>query len=86
MPLTLEILTKKDCCLCDEAKIIVDRVLKNYPAALLIITDIESDDNLFEQYKERIPVLKINDEEHFVFKVHEITLQKKLDKILREEK
>jgi len=81
MPITLEILTKQDCCLCDEAKIIVDRVLEDYTARL-IITDIESDADLFERYKERIPVLKINGEEHFVFKVHEITLRKKLDKIL----
>ncbi len=83
MPIALEILTKKDCCLCDEAKIIVDRVLKDY-SAQLTVTDIESDNDLFELYKERIPVLKINDEEHFVFKVHEITLRKKLDKILQE--
>ncbi len=80
MPITLEILTKRDCCLCDEAKIIVDRVLEDY-AARLIVTDIESDADLFERYKERIPVLKINGEESFVFKVHEITLRKKLDKI-----
>jgi len=85
MPITLEILTKRDCCLCDEAKTIVDRVLSDYPAQL-IITDIESDPDLFEQYKERIPVLKINGEEHFVFKVHEITLRKKLDKIQKERK
>ncbi len=85
MPITLEILTKKDCCLCDAAKIIIDRVLKDYQARL-VITDIESDNDLFEQYKERIPVLKINGEEHFVFKVHEITLRKKLDKIIRQEK
>jgi glutaredoxin len=85
MPITLEILTKTDCCLCDEAKIVIDRVLKDYQARL-IITDIESDDDLFEQYIEKIPVLKINGEEHFVFKVHEITLRKKLDKIIRQEK
>ena len=85
MSLTLEILTKKDCCLCDEAKIIIDRVLQDYDARL-IVTDIESDNDLFAQYKERIPVLKINNEEHFVFKVHEITLRKKLDKIIRQEK
>jgi len=82
MPITLEILTKQDCCLCDEAKIIIDRVLEDYPTRL-IITDIESDADLFEQYKERIPVLKINGEEHFVFKVHEITLRKKLDKMIQ---
>jgi glutaredoxin len=85
MPITLEILTKKDCCLCDDAKTIIDRVLQDYDARL-IITDIESDTDLFEQYKEKIPVLKINGEEHFVFKVHEITLRKKLDKILQQKK
>jgi glutaredoxin len=85
MPITLEILTKKDCCLCDEAKIIIDHVLKDYRARL-VVTNIESDDDLFDKYKERIPVLKINGEEHFVFKVHEITLRKKLDKIIRQEK
>ena len=83
MPITLEILTKQDCCLCDEAKIIIEHVLEDY-AARLIITDIESEDHLFDQYKERIPVLKINGKESFVFKVHEITLRKKLDKILSE--
>ena len=80
MPITLVILTKQDCCLCDEAKIIIDRVLEDYTAQL-IITDIESDPDLFERYKERIPVLKIDGEESFVFKVHEITLRKKLDKL-----
>jgi len=85
MPITLEILTKKDCSLCDEAKIIIDRVLEDYRARL-VITDIESDTDLFEKHKERIPVLKINGEEHFVFKVHEITLRKKLDKIIRQGK
>lgn len=84
-PIILEILTKEDCCLCDEAKSTVDRVLKDYPAQL-ILTDIESDPDLFERYKEKIPVLRINGKESFVFKVHEITLRKKLDKIVREEK
>jgi hypothetical protein len=85
MSITLEILTKEDCCLCDDAKIIVDRVIEDYPARL-VVTDIESGADLFEQYKERIPVLRINGEEHFVFKVHEVTLRKKLDKILKESK
>ena len=84
-PITIEILTKKDCCLCDEAKIIVDRVLEDY-AAQLILTDIESDPDLFEKFKERIPVVRINGEESFVYKVHPITLRKKLDKIMQEKK
>ena len=80
--ITLEILTKKDCSLCDTAKGILERVVGDYPARLLV-TDIESDAELFQNYKERIPVVRINGKESFVYKVHEITLRKKLDKVLK---
>lgn len=81
MAIQIEILTKKDCCLCDDAKEIVEQVIPDYPASL-ILTDIESDPVLYESYKERIPVVRINGEESFVYKAHEITLRKKLDKIM----
>jgi len=77
----IEILTKQDCFLCDEAKEVVTRVLPDYPVRL-IMTDIESDSKLFDQFKERIPVVHINGEESFIYKAHEITLRRKLDKIL----
>jgi len=77
----IEILTKKDCCLCDDAKEIIEKVLPDFPASLTT-TDIESDPSLFETYKERIPVVRLNGEESFVYKVHEITLRKKLEKLL----
>lgn len=79
--ITIEILTKADCSLCVTAKEVVDRALKDY-AADLILTDIESDPNLFEQYKEKIPVVRINGQESFVYKVHETTLRKKLDRLI----
>ncbi len=79
--ITIEILTKKDCPLCDTAKEIVERVLPDFPVQLKM-TDIESDDGLFATYHEKIPVVRINGEESFVYKVHEITLRKKLEKIL----
>ena len=81
MTINIEILTKKDCCLCDDAREIVKRVLPDYPANL-ILTDIESDPVLYETFKERIPVVRINGEESFVYKAHEITLRKKLDKLM----
>ncbi len=81
MTINIEILTKKDCCLCDDAKEIVERVLSDYPANLTL-TDIESDPALFDSYKERIPVVRINGEEIFVYKAHETTLRKKLDKLV----
>ena len=78
--IVIEILTKKDCCLCDEIKEIANKVLPDYPARL-IITDIESDPTLYEKFKERIPILKINDIESFVYKTHEISLRRKLDQL-----
>ena len=78
--IVIEILTKKDCCLCDEIKEIVNKVLPDYPARL-IITDIESDPILHEKFKERIPILKINNIESFVYKAHERSLRRKLDQL-----
>ena len=85
MPATIviEILTKNDCCLCDDIKEIVNRVLQDYPAKLLI-TDIESDPALYEKFRERIPILKINGVESFVYKSNETTLRHKLDRLKQE--
>ena len=82
MPATIviEILTKQDCTLCDEAKKVVTKVLPDYPARL-VMTDIELDPKLFEKFKERIPVVRINGEESFVYKTHEVTLRRKLDRL-----
>ena len=78
--IVIEILTKRDCCLCDDIKEVVNRVLPNYPAKL-VVTDIESDPTLYEKFKERIPVLKINGIESFVYKTNETTLRHKLDRL-----
>ena len=77
----IEILTKQDCFLCDEVKDVVTRVLPDYPVRL-IMTNIESDSKLFDQFKEKIPVVRINGEESFIYEAHETTLRRKLDKIL----
>ena len=81
--ITIEIMTKKDCSLCDIAKTVVEKVLPDYPARM-ILTDIESDPELFDLYKEKIPVGLINGKESFVYKIHEVTLRKKLEKILND--
>lgn len=78
---TIEVMTKKDCCLCDDAKEIIEQVIAEFQAELKM-TDIESDPELFERYKEKIPVVLINGEESFVYKVHPVTLRKKLEHAL----
>ena len=79
--ITIEVMTKKDCSLCDDAKEIIEQVIAEMPAELQM-TDIESDPGLFERYKEKIPVVLINGQESFVYKVHPVTLRKKLEKLL----
>ena len=79
--ITIEVMTKQDCCLCDDAKEIIKQVIAEFPAELKM-TDIESDPELLERYKEKIPVVLINGEESFVYKVHPVTLLKKLEKLL----
>jgi len=81
--IVIEILTKSDCCLCDDIKEVVNKVLPDYPAKL-VMTDIESDPTLYEKFKERIPVLKINGIESFVYKTNETTLRHKLDRLKQE--
>ncbi len=81
--LTLELMTKKDCHLCDVAKETIDRVIRKFQARL-ILTDIESSPDLMEQYSERIPVLLIEGKESFVYKVHEVTLRRKMERALKE--
>jgi glutaredoxin len=80
--ITIEIMTKIDCCLCDEAKKVIEQVTAELPAKIKM-TDIESDPELFERYQEKIPVVLINGEESFVYKVHPVTLRKKLEKLLK---
>ena len=64
-------------------KKIVARVLPDYPAKL-VMTDIEFDKTLYEKFKERIPILKVNGIESFVYKTNETTLRHKLDRLKQE--
>ena len=81
--IVIEILTKSDCSLCDDMKKVINRVIKDY-SLKLVTTDIESDPTLYDKFKERIPVLKINGVESFVYKINEITLRHKLDRLKQE--
>ena len=38
----IEVMTKKECCLCDDAKQVIERVIGDFPAELRM-TDIESE-------------------------------------------
>ena len=52
------------CCLCDEARVIIERVLERVPFELSE-RNIEADETLLHRYLERIPVVTIDGREAF---------------------
>ncbi len=74
---TVEIYSKADCCLCDEARAVLDKVRADIPFDLQEV-DIESDAELLRRYEEQIPVVFIGGFKAFKFRVDEAELRRKL--------
>ena len=69
--------SKPDCHLCDIAKERILNAQKQIYFDLKTI-DITTDSDLFETYKERIPVVLVNGEEAYAYRVSEKGLIKKI--------
>jgi glutaredoxin len=69
---------KPGCHLCDDARVILERVGAPYAEV-----DITSDDALHAAYLERIPVVTLDGEERFEYFVDEAALRRLLDKVSR---
>jgi hypothetical protein len=65
------------CHLCDDARVVLERVRAELPFALLE-RDIERDDALMRAYLERIPVVALDGEELFDLFVDEAELRRRL--------
>ena len=68
------------CCLCDEARAVLDRVRAVIPFEL-VERDIETDDALLVRYMERIPVVSLDGEELFDYAVDEAVLRERLGRV-----
>ena len=77
----VEIYGRRDCCLCEEAKATLVKVRREIPFDLQEV-DIESTPELYETYKERIPLIFINGRPAFKFRVDEASLRRRLDAIV----
>ncbi|AVX19785.1 Glutaredoxin [Carboxydocella sporoproducens DSM 16521] len=73
----ITVYSKENCCLCDKAKAIIDRV-KRYWELEVEEVDITMDPQLFELYKEKIPVVAIDGEPIFFGKISELWLKREL--------
>ena len=76
----VEIYSKADCHLCEDAKKTLLAAQKDF-AFDLIEVDITTDPVLFETYKEQIPVIFLNGQKAFKFRVDPGLLQKKLQRL-----
>jgi glutaredoxin len=83
--INIEIFTKNDCSLCDQAKEILESVLPDFPAKLKSI-NITSDPQLVSLFGQKVPVIRVDGEEWFKFKVSEEVLRKRLNDHLKKNK
>jgi len=81
MTLLIKFYTKPKCSLCDEARILLNQLRKEYPLKIEEI-NILLDPNLYERYKYEIPVLIFPDPFQLKGKVDKEQILKKLDQIL----
>jgi len=73
----VEIYSKRDCCLCDQAKAVLDRVRAEVPFELVEV-DIEGDAELMERYRTEIPVVFVGGRKAFKYRVDEAELRRRL--------
>jgi glutaredoxin len=78
----VHIYSKENCHLCDEALQIIQRVHTQYPFEI-IITKLTERHPKFNEYSEKVPVVFVEGEQCFLYRVNEKML---LQKILEYEK
>lgn len=76
----VELYSKQDCHLCDVAKDVMVKVQQQHPFTLKVIT-VQEGDEFYDTFKERIPVIYINKELAFQYKVQEKEFVKKLETV-----
>ena len=77
MSVRLTLITRADCCLCDEMKAIAAAVAAE-GGALLEIQDVDSDPALQARYSDEVPVLLIDGRKAFKYRVTAAELRRRV--------
>jgi glutaredoxin len=77
---TVVLYSRPGCCLCDDAREVLERVRRRR-AFDLEERDIDRDEDLLRAYLERIPVVTIDGAEAFELFVEESELERRLDMV-----
>jgi len=73
--------SKPDCCLCDEVKAQLSKLRETHRFELRELNILE-DPEIYEKYKEEIPVVFINGRKAFKYHVNEVEFLRRLRMIL----
>ena len=76
----IEVYSRPGCQLCDDAETVIERVQGRFNFALRII-NIETDPELEKAYGEQIPVVFINGNKAFKYRVDEVELEEKVKRL-----
>jgi glutaredoxin len=76
----IDIYSRPACHLCDEAKEVIERVRGRFPFAVRVV-NIEEDPALEKAYGTEIPVVFINGNKAFKYRVDEAELEKKVKRL-----
>lgn len=76
----IDIYSRPRCHLCDDAKEVIERVRRRYPFSVRII-NIEDNPALEKAYGTEIPVIFINGNKAFKYRVDEAELEKKVKRL-----
>ena len=77
---TVVLFGREGCCLCDDAREVLERVRRRRPFALQE-RDIDGDEALLRAYLERIPVVTIDGVEAFELFVDEFEFERRIDMV-----
>ena len=73
----VELYTRKDCCLCDDAKAVLARVRAELPFEFFEI-DVDGDERLRAEFGLEVPVVFVAGKKAFKYRVDETQLRRKL--------
>ncbi|MGI8429663.1 MAG: glutaredoxin family protein [Solirubrobacteraceae bacterium] len=77
---TVVLYEREGCCLCDDARTVLERVRSRHPFTL-VRCDIDQHDDLHRAYLERIPVVTLDGVEAFDLFVDEAEFERRLGRL-----
>lgn len=80
MPVQLTLISRDDCCLCDDMKAIVVAVAAE-SGAELDICDIDADPTLHARFSDEVPVLLINGRKAFKYRLSAAELRRRVARV-----